>query len=174
MIADIVRYLVAGADMRMWRAIGILSVTLAAPLSASAFDYSRYEPGDLDAMVRRVRPETGADIFQPRNYRLVVRLEKHAQECDGRFMKMAMKTVGIPPDQVDQVPISKCILVKSKGGNVVPMFIQNTVADFLAQEVTKDSAFTVYVLFVYVGPDGPGLLVNEFSTDTTPPTPSPT
>ena len=102
------------------------------------------------------------DIYRGENFRLDVTLVRQAFDCNTGFLKRAMVMIGIAQDQIDKVPISKCIQVKSPKGEVVQLFIQNVVAEFLAQEVSSGGPVTMFVLLMFMDSNGPGILVNEF------------
>jgi len=132
--------------------------------SASTFDYARYQPEDLDALIARKPPAgRGADVFPVKSVRFDVTLAAAATPCQTRFLKWAMLTSGIPKEFVDKVPISHCIQVKSAKGKLLTMFLQDALTDSLAQEVPPGRNMTVYAALVYFAESGPGLVINEFS-----------
>ena len=145
---------------RLLRGVAVLAVILAS--DAAAFDYARYKGASLDEILERQRPPAGADIYRGENLRLDVTLVRQAYDCNTGFLKRTMMMTGIDRDRIDKVPMSKCIQVKSPKGQVVQLFIQNVVAEFLAQEVSLGSPVTIFVLLIFMDTNGPGMLVNEF------------
>jgi hypothetical protein len=139
--------------------------------AASAFDYSRYQPEDLDILMDRKPPVgNGADVFPVRNIRLEVTLAAPATPCSislatrskPDFLKWAMLTSGIPKEWIDRVPITRCIQVKSAKGRPLWMFIQDPLVDSLAKEVPQGGKMTLYAMLVYFEQSGPGIVVNEY------------
>jgi hypothetical protein len=146
--------------------------------SASAFDYSHYQPEDLDILIERKPPEgNGVDVFPVRHIRLDVTLAAPAAPCSVTlatqsktdFLKWAMLTSGIEQEWIDRVAITHCIQVKSAKGKQLPMFIQDVLVDSLAKEVSPGGKMTIYAMLVYFEQSGPGIIINEFvspQTDT--------
>jgi Peptidase family M23 len=143
---------------------GILLILLG-PATAAAFDYAKYQPVDLDAMAARQAPSgSGVDVYPVKNYRFDVTLVTQSAPCPDNFLKWAMLTSGIPKDWIDRVPINHCIQVKSAKGKLMSMFIQDALTDSLAKEVPQGGKMTLFVMLVYYGQSGPGIVINEFNT----------
>jgi hypothetical protein len=140
------------------------ALSLAATALAWGFDYGRYQAADLDNVIAELRPNAGVDIYPVVPLRMTVALTSYATACDTVLLKKAMIAAAIPRDQVEAGQITSCIKVRSAKGQVVPLFIQDKVAAFLPKEVPLGSQVTFFVVHVFTGTDGPGLLVNEFST----------
>jgi hypothetical protein len=136
--------------------------------AAAAFDYGNYQQGDLDRLARR-KPQLGlgADIPGVQNVRLDLTLVEQADECRTKYMKWAMKKAGIPKDAVKSTAVTRCILVKSAKGRQYPLFIQDALTASLAKEVKVGGKLTVYGSLVYFAARGPGIVVNEYSTEQT-------
>jgi len=76
-----------------------------------------------------------------------------------------MRKSGIAKDAIASTKITRCIEVKSAKGRQYPLFIQDALADSLAKEVQPGGKLTVYGSLVYFAARGPGIVVNEYSTD---------
>jgi hypothetical protein len=161
--------------VRTFLIAAMLPLMAATGLSVSesfGFDYGRYQAADLDDIIAQKRPATGADVFRALPYRMTVTLSSYAEPCNATFLKRSMIMVAIPKAQVDATPITRCIKVRSAKGKVQSVFIQDKVAEFLPREVPLGSKLMLFAIHLYTDPDGPGLLINEFSTgDTVPATP---
>ena len=136
--------------------------------SAWCFDFSRYQPTNLDHLLAQQRPQSGVDLYPARPLKLDVLLAEYGHPCDPGVLKRSMIATGIPTAFVEAVPLSRCIKVRSAKGALASVFIQDKVAEFLPGEVPLGSALTLYAIHVFTGPDGPGLLANEFLSDRTP------
>jgi hypothetical protein len=144
------------------------SVVIAASLYASSvhgFDYSRYQPAELDEIIAQLRPKSGVDILAQTRLKIIGTLMAYGEPCDTGFLKKAMSMGGTPQSFIETVPITRCIKLRSAGGKDVPLFIQDKVAEFLPKEIRIGDAVTLFVLRVFNAANGPGLLVNEFSAD---------
>ena len=138
---------------------------------ASAFDYSLYQPEDLDVLMDRPPPAgNGVDVFPVRKIQLEVTLVEPAAPCSlslpkvpkTDFLRWAMLTSGIPKEWLDRAPITQCIQVKSPKGKPFWIFIQDALTDSLAKEVTPGGKLTLYAMLVYFDQRGPGIVINEF------------
>jgi hypothetical protein len=138
-------------------------------LPAQAFDYARYQVTDLDQLMAQKRPKAGVDLYPARPLKLKVVLAGYAEGCESGLVKRTMVMADIPKDQVDALAISRCIKIRSPKGKELRIFIQDVVADFLPKEVPLGSSITLYAVHLFTGSNGPGLLVNEFSTSDAPP-----
>jgi hypothetical protein len=145
--------------------IAALVILLGSP-SVLAFDYTRYEPADLDALLAQSRPSSGIDIYRGRPLKLKVTLVSYAEGCLTSVLKKSMIKGGAPKVQVDALQVTSCIKVRSAQGSEVRMFIQDVVASFLPKEVPLDSSVTLLAIHVFTSAQGPALLVNEFVTET--------
>jgi hypothetical protein len=134
--------------------------------SASAFDFGSYQPADLDMLARR-KPQLGlgADIPSVQSVRLKVTLAEQADECPTKYLKWAMKKAGIAKDAVQSTAVTHCIAVKSEKGRQYPLFIQDALVASLAKDVQPGGKLTVYGSLVYFAARGPGIVVNEYSTE---------
>jgi hypothetical protein len=133
--------------------------------SAWSFDYARYQPADLDTVMAQARPRSGFDAYRARPLKLKVTLASYSQSCLTSLLNKAMITGGIPKEQVEALHVTACIKVRSAKGRELPVFIQDVVAGFLPREVPLGSQLTLWAIHVFTSAAGPGLLVNEFSTD---------
>jgi murein DD-endopeptidase MepM/ murein hydrolase activator NlpD len=144
-----------------------LIVTLAVALfalPALAFDYDRYQETDLDALLAKKRPASGVDLFSVLPMKLNVTLAAYGEPCQSGMAIKSLTMAGVfNPD----VKITRCIQVRSAKGQQVKLFIQDEVSNFLPKEVPLGGALTLFAVHLYTGKDGPGLLVNEFRTETT-------
>lgn len=138
---------------------------MAGTAHALAFDYARYQVADLDTLLAQSRPRSGADLYPALPFRLRVTLVSYAEGCRTEFVKRSMVIADIPKDQVDALAITRCIKVRSPKGTELRVFIQDEVAAFLPKEVPLGSSLTLYAIHLFTKADGPGLLVNEFSTN---------
>ncbi|PDT73571.1 M23 family metallopeptidase [Bradyrhizobium sp. C9] len=139
-----------------------LAALLTAP--ALAFDYARYKTADLDELLAQPRPKTGVDLNGAKPYRLEVTLVSYEETCAVQSVATTMRMLGFKPDQIDGVQASRCIKVRSAKGAEALVFIQDVVRAFLPREVPLGSGLTLFVIHLYTGQQGPGLLVNEFQT----------
>jgi hypothetical protein len=160
-----------GEMLRMLRDSARLSalaglVLMLGAAAAAAFDYGSYQPADLDQLARR-KPQLGlgADIPNVQSVRLEVTLAEQADECPTKYLKWAMKKAGIAKDAVQSTPVTHCITVKSEKGRQYPLFIQDAVVASLAKDVKPGGKLTVYGSLVYFAARGPGIVVNEYSTE---------
>jgi hypothetical protein len=141
--------------------------------AAAAFDYPSYQAADLDVLARR-KPQLGlgADIPSVQSVRFDATLVEQADECPTKYLKWAMKKSGIAKDAIASTPITRCITVKSAKGREYPLFIQDALAGPLAKDVKVGGKLTVYGSLVYFAARGPGIVVNEYSTEQTATPPS--
>jgi hypothetical protein len=140
-------------------------VVLAVSLLASpvlAFDYDRYQETDLDALLAKKRPASGMDLFPVLPMKLKVTLAAYAEPCQTGMLIKSMTMAGVANPNVK---ITRCIQVRSAKGQQVRLFIQDEVSNFLPKEVPLGSSLTLFAVHLFTGQDGPGLLVNEFKTD---------
>lgn len=129
-------------------------------VAAEGFNYARYKPTDLDELVERKRPTDGADLFPGVPLKIVVKLESYAEPCNVGFLKRTMVIGGM---RNDAVQITRCVNVRTAKNKVVPLYIQDQVAEFLLKEIPLGSAVTLFAIHMFTTSDRVGLLVNEFS-----------
>jgi murein DD-endopeptidase MepM/ murein hydrolase activator NlpD len=153
------------AIFRRGRILRLTSISLLLLVEgAAAFDPARYQPADLDVISARKPPVgRGVDVFPARAYRFDVTLASRAAPCKTDFLKWAMQTSGIEQSQVQSIPISRCIKVRSAKGKVLSVFIQDVLTESLEKEVPQDGKLTLYATLIYFGQEGPGMIVNEFT-----------
>ena len=149
-------------------ALGLVVASLLWPLVAAGLDVTRYAEGDLDKIVGEKRPDTGARVFTPRKLSFDVTIEAYGRSCDSAFLKKVMVGAGAPKPQIDALPITKCIRVRSANGALVSMFIQDKVAAFLPKEVPPGGAMRIYCDYLFLHKSGPGLLINDFQAKSSP------
>lgn len=147
------------------RFFGIAAILLLLPPGAIAgFDPTRYEAADLDVIAARKPPVgNGVDVFPMRTYRFEVTLVAQATPCNTNFLKWAMQTSGIEKSQLESVPVSRCIKVKSPKGKVLSVFIQDVLSESLEKEVPLNGKLTLYATLIYFDQQGPGMIMNEFT-----------
>jgi murein DD-endopeptidase MepM/ murein hydrolase activator NlpD len=146
------------------RILLVTSIFLLLAEGAAAFDPARYQPADLDVISARKPPAgRGVDVFPARAYRFDVTLVSQATPCKTDFLKWAMQISGIEQSQVQSIPISRCIKVRSAKGKVLSVFIQDVLTESLEKEVPQDGKLTLYATLIYYGQEGPGVIVNEFT-----------
>ena len=133
-------------------------------LPALCFDYARYQAADLDALLAQPRPSKGIDIYPALPLRLDVALLSYAKTCQTTQLRKAMVAAGIAKQQVDTLEVLGCIKVRSAKGRELRIFVQDVVSSFLPKEVQLGRQVTLFAIHVFTASDGPGLLVNEFST----------
>lgn len=131
---------------------------------AWGFDYARYQVTDLDALMTQPRPARGVDIHPALPLKLTVTLVSYAEACETGLLRKTMLTAGIAKDQVAALQVLGCIKVRSAKGKELRVFVQDVVSSFLPREVPLGSPVTLFAIHVFTAPEGPGLLVNEFST----------
>jgi hypothetical protein len=136
--------------------------TVGAEEQPSGFNYARYKPADLDDILAQKRPADGADLHRGLALKITVKLDAYSEPCNTGFLKKAMTMMGM---SVNGAPINSCINVRTARNQVVPLYIQDPVAEFLPKEVPLGSSATFYVIHMFTSPDRVGLLVNEFSAD---------
>lgn len=143
-------------------------------VAAAAFDFAKYQPADLDALIDKPPPVgNGVDVYPVRNILIEVTLAAPAEPCPAQFarpdfLKWAMLTSGIPKDWIDSVPITHCIQVRSARGKPQWLFIQDVLTDSLAKEVSPGGKITLYAMLIYFSQHGPGIVINEFKSTQTP------
>lgn len=130
--------------------------------SAWAFNFSQYKHADLDEILKQPRPQTGVTLVAPQKLMLDVSLISYADDCDTGALKTMMVMQGIPKETVDTLPISKCIKVKTAQGNSSTLYIQDQVAEYLPKEIPLGGVLRVFVDYIFIGSEGPGILLNEF------------
>jgi murein DD-endopeptidase MepM/ murein hydrolase activator NlpD len=151
----------------LWRGgicLAVAVVMLGFP-PAWGFDYARYQPTDLDALMAQPRPARGVDIHPALPLKLEVTLLSYAEGCRTELLKKTMITGGFAKEQVDGLQVMGCIKVRSAQGKELRIFIQDVVSSFLPREVPLGSPVTLFAIHVFTSPEGPGLLVNEYSTE---------
>jgi hypothetical protein len=131
--------------------------------SSHAFDYGRYQSKSLDAILNQPRPTTGVNLVAPpQKLRLEVKLVNYAEDCNTGLLKSAMVMGGADEEWVEKAPISKCIKVESLQGQTASMYIQNTIATHLSKDALLDAPLTIFVDYLFISENGPGVLVNAF------------
>jgi hypothetical protein len=133
---------------------------------AFSFDYGRYQAADLDALLARKRPESGLDLYPPSALKLTVMLASYAAPCEAGLLKKSMTMSGV--SFAEGMQITRCINVRSAKGRPLRMFIQDAVSDALPKEIALGGRVTLYAVHLFATSEGPGLLVNEFSTGNAP------
>lgn len=151
-------------SLRNLASLAAIVVLLGFP-PAWGFDYARYQAIDLDALLAQPRPQVGIDLYHGRPLKLTVNLASYAAPCQTGLLTKGMVAEGIAKDGVDALQVTGCIKVRSAKGEELPMFIQDVVSSFLPREVPLGSRLTLFVIHVFTSPEGPGLLVNEYSTE---------
>jgi hypothetical protein len=126
----------------------------------SGFNFARYKPVDLDELIGRKRPVDGADLYPGVPVAITGKLESYGQPCSTGFLKRTM-VMGRMWD--DAVPITLCIKIRTAKNKIVPLFIQDRVAEFLPKEIPLGGAVAFFAVHMFTSPDQIGLLVNEFS-----------
>jgi hypothetical protein len=144
-------------------AVALLFLSCVFP--ARSFDYSRYRAIDLDELMDWPRPKDGIDIFNSQYYKITGVLTGYGEPCSTGLLKNAMVTGGIAKASVDAVAITRCIKVRTAKERVFSLYIQDAVSGFLPKEVPLGSLVTLYVIRIFAGPDGQGVVVNEFTAD---------
>jgi hypothetical protein len=127
----------------------------------SGFDYARYQPADLDEIIDQRRPASGIDIFPGVLLNLTVALTSYAEPCNVGALKGAMTMIGLK-DWIEATSVTRCIRVRTAKNRVLPLFIQDKVAESLPGEVPLGSAVRLFATHVFTDRAGPALLVNEF------------
>ena len=144
------------------RSLFVCSIAIFFSMNALAFDFARYKNGSLDEILTQKRPDSDIKVLAPQKLRFEVTLTAYAESCNTGFLKQTMVMLGVPKEKVEQVPISKCIKVKSSKGKIATMYIQDSVSEFLPKEVPLGTKIAVFSDYLFLGKDGPGLLLNEF------------
>jgi Peptidase family M23 len=133
--------------------------------ATAGFDPARYEAAHLDVIAARKPPMgNGVDVFPMRPYRFEVTLVAQATPCKTNFLKWAMQTSGIEKSQVESIPVSRCIKIKSPKGKVLSVFIQDVLSESLEKEVPLNGKLTLYATLIYFDQQGPGMIMNEFTS----------
>jgi hypothetical protein len=153
----------AEGSMRKFATLLAFVVLLALP-QAWGFDYARYQATDLDALMTQPGPARGVDIHPALPLKLEVTLVSYAEGCQTALLKKTMLMAGIAKEYVDGLQVMGCIKVRSAKGKELRIFVQDVVSSFLPREVPLGSPLTLFAIHVFTAPEGPGLLVNEFST----------
>jgi hypothetical protein len=135
---------------------------LAVPAAWGAFNYAQYNPGNLDEILAQPRPESGTKVLAPQKLRFEIVLVAYAVGCDTGFLKRTMIMLGAQKQTVDTLPVSKCIKVKTAKGQTTSLYIQDRVAEYLPKEVPLGTTFNIFGDLLFLGKDGPGILINEF------------
>ena len=146
-------------------ACAVAALLLVSNAQALGFDFARYQAADLDAILAQRRPQSGVDLHRGEPLKLAVTLVAHGAACETGMLKRAMIASGIPKAAIDPVPMTRCINVRSAKGAVVSLFVQDPLVPSLQSEVAVGQPVTLFVIHVFTGRDGPGLLVNEFRAE---------
>ena len=146
-------------------AITVILLLFLPAAATAAFDPTRYEAADLDVIAARKPPiGNGVDVYPMRTYRFEVTLVAQAMPCKTNFLKWAMQTSGIEKSQVESIPVSSCIKVKSPKGKVLSVFVQDALSESLQKEVPLNGKLTLYATLIYFDQEGPGMIMNEFTS----------
>jgi hypothetical protein len=137
--------------------VGLFGLLVVAP--AWGFPYDLYPAASLDELLDQPRP-AGAVTKRGELLKLSVTLTAYGTPCDGSLVKSMVR---VPDDAVDRFSVTRCITVRSAKGRSMQLFIQDRVAAYLPKEVPIGSAITLFAIYVYSSPEGPKILVNEFS-----------
>src|SRR5690242_7628353 len=65
---------------------------------AFGFDYARYQPADLDALLAEHRPRSGIDLHGVRLLKLKVALVGYGEACETSALKKSLDTAGVAID----------------------------------------------------------------------------
>ena len=147
-----------------------LLVFILLPLTGNAFDYSSYEIETLDNIIKRSnvildehKDEKGIELISP-TIRIAIKdkIMKMPYKCDNGALLKFMSMVGYKADKLP--PINYCIDLKSNSGVVVTFHVQDTLVQYLNEEVKVGENITLWALWIYSsGFDGlPRFLANEF------------
>ncbi|MDH4275750.1 MAG: hypothetical protein OEW08_11990 [Gammaproteobacteria bacterium] len=147
-------------QLKTWMIVILLCT---APRFAHSYDMSRYQPEQLDELLGTAENKN-LTLITPRKLLLEVYLASYAYTCDTSILKAALTLQGAPREALEHVAISHCVNVTTlRSGITLPMFIQDQVATHLPKEATVGSRISLYVDYLYQGPQGAGFLINEFS-----------
>jgi hypothetical protein len=153
--------------MRKLAGLSILIVALLGALPALVFVYAHYEDTDLDALLAQKRPKAGFDLQPTPALKLKVTLVSYAEPCETVLLKRAMAMTGFSFEDNAEPNISRCVKVSSAKGAQLRVFIQDLVSEYMPNEVPLGTQLTLFAVHLFTTPEGPGLLVNEFTNEPT-------
>lgn len=130
----------------------LFALLAAATRAAAAFDYASYQPADIDELIEQSRGYTpeeteGQTLFtSPRKVRLVAELHAYPWPCPDLLPHTLLKTIGVaePP------PMARCMQLRSSGGGVVLLWIQESIAEFVEEEYALGDPIEVRALWLFV------------------------
>lgn len=148
-----------------------LTLLLLTASTAMSFDFEQYEKGDLDVILtdttwlehNKENPST-ITLCAPQKLVSEIRLATKPYACRTAAITMAMSMLGVPKEVIDEVPITHCVDVYTKGGKTAKLAIQDSLAPYLLDEVKVNQTFYIYCDYLSWSMDGPGILINEFQT----------
>jgi hypothetical protein len=86
----------------------------------------RYKPDYLDKLLERKRPADGADLYPGVPLKIGVILVSYGEPCNTGLLQKAMDMGNM---RRDRTPITRCVNVRTARNKVVPLFIQDNVAN---------------------------------------------
>ncbi|MDR1922145.1 MAG: hypothetical protein LBS31_10465 [Candidatus Adiutrix sp.] len=155
-----------GRFVLLWVMMMMMMMMMMPAAPVWAFNFDQYQPGDLDAVWNDARFEgedsEGLVIFQPQKLRLEARLNRQAYPCPTGVMKTALTMLGLPPEALTEMPISRCLEVSAPSGRPVVLYIQDVLAEPLSREIPSGGRIILFCDYIFRSSRGPGLLLNEF------------
>lgn len=136
-----------------------------------AFDFSAYPLKNVDDIIRQERAADGKEgqpgikiMSPPPKLSFDGRLESLPAPCNTGFMHQVMKMLGFRPEQLP--PIHTCLRVRSAKGEILTVFIQDAVSEYIGKEVKLGEELRLYAMYLYFSKQTqlPMFLVNEFQT----------
>ena len=117
----------------------------------AAFNHARYEDSTIEALIERAEAfdshESGQSVLTPPlPMHLHASVESYPKTCSDELPHLLMRTVKIP----DPPPMGWCMKVKGESGAVVNVWVQDSVAPFIAEESELGQAIELWTLWLFV------------------------
>jgi len=140
----------------------VLTFLLVSLSPAYAVDFAQYKAGDLDQLLAVPKVKSGIKMVVPQQLHFRAILAAPVQNCNTDILKRTMVMQGNKKEVVDKMALSKCLNIKSAKGASTSVFIEDNVAERLSREAKPGEVIELFCAYLYIGPAGPTLLVNEF------------
>jgi hypothetical protein len=121
-----------------------------------AFDYQSYKLRDLDEIISESRlydPEmnTGQSLLiPPHRIHLFEKLVKYPFKCEDAFPIAIMLAMALGRTEDEMPSISTCMVIESKTGEKIGVFIQDSIAQYIEKEYEPGQKIHLWSLWLFV------------------------
>lgn len=129
---------------------------------AYGFDFDQYKPGDLDQLMAAPKIKSGVKMVVPQKLHFRAVLVSPLQNCNTDILKRTMVMQGNKKEVVEKMALTKCMNLQSAKRATITVYIEDKVAERLSREVKPGEVLEIFCSYLYIGPAGPTLLVNEY------------